>query len=218
MASYIPAKELNKRKDNYTEIKSTCDSISQLKSGSSWAIIGYSRKTEFESLTVIKEGLQWNILLQILPSNEVCYVFVRVEFGKMPGACYLIIWTGEEVSERKRVSVKENDKKILDLFSNYEGVIYASSNGNLNRQITENFKVNRTRHGSLKSSTFKKIQKPLKMTRFERASSMHIKTQNLQTSNFFLSNTEEKCSDPERKVSEQVIQEKLKSGEIIFIG
>ena len=216
MASYIPVKELNKRRDSFTEIKSICDGISHLKSGSSWVIIGYSHKYEFDSLTIFKEGLQWNILLQVLPSDEVCYVFVRVEFGKLPGACYVIIWTGEEVSEDKKLCVKENEKRIVNLFSNYEEVIYAHSQGNLNKQVSEHFKINRTRHGSF--NAFKRMQKPSKKSPLDRSASAYSQTKKNRTSNFFISSPERNGSEPENKESGQVNEGKLKIGEIINIG
>ena len=202
MASYISAKELKRRSESFTKIRSTCDTISQLKSGSSWVIIGYTCNSEFDSLMVLREGSQWNILLQILPSNEVCYVYLRVEFGKMPGACYLIIWTGEEVSEEKKLSAQENGKKIIDLFSNYEEIIYAHSQGNLNKQVAEHFKLNRTRHGSLKSGPLKKPQ------RIPKKEKVQSPTKN-RPANFFLNSTEDDT---------QVNKTKLKSGEIIDIG
>ena len=199
MASFIRVKEIKERNENFMEIEKVCESISELKSGVSWVIIGYTRKCELDSLTVLKEGQQWNILLQILPADQICYVYARVEFGKLPSSCFIIIWTGEQVSEEKRKNADRNEFSVIKLFPKYEYIIYSHSQSNLNKQIADIFTPVRTRHASIRLG--RKSEKHTK-----RHGSVYHKKTSYQTK-FFLNPT----GDAEgSKPGNEVVQEHCK--------
>lgn len=199
MASFIKVNEIKKRNENFVEIDKVCESISELKSGVSWVIIGYTRRCELDSLSVLKEGQQWNVLLQILPSDQICYVYARVEFGKLPSSCFVIIWTGEQVSEEKKGNAERNEFSVIKLFQKYECIIYSHSQGNLNKQIADSFKSTRTRHASIRKG--RKSDKNIK-----RHGSLHHTKSSNQTK-FFLTPTEEA---EESKPENEIIPEQCK--------
>ncbi|KAI6659267.1 hypothetical protein LOD99_14940 [Oopsacas minuta] len=216
MANYIEVDALNRQKENFLAIESLCETISKLQSGTSWIIIGYTNKSDINSLSVLKQGQQWNILLQILPSDHVCYVYARVEFGKFPGSCFLIKWTGEQVTEEKKIHESVHENIIISLFSRYERIIYAHSQGNLNKQVADCFKSTQTRHGSIRSSTT--IRKSGKVPK--RHSSFHH-TRHLAHPTFFLKPTEDNSQlgitrTHEEPIGETAIQ--ILRAKVIVVG
>ena len=200
MASFIRVKEIKKRNENFVEIEKICESISELKSGVSWVIIGYTRRCELDSLSVLKEGQQWNILLQVLPVDQTCYVYARVEFGKLPSSCFIIIWTGEQVSEEKKENVNSNEDSVLKLFPKNECIIYSHSQANLNKQVADSFKSTKTRYGSLRMGrkTERKTDKNMK-----RYGSIHHSKTSYQTKFFLNPNGDAERSKPENEVRQE---------------
>ena len=150
MARFITAKELNWRKSNIEKIIAASEAISQIKLGCGWVLTGYTKGVEFDSLVVLSEGVHWNTLLQTLPPDQICYAYARVEFGKLPGAIYLIIWIGNDVDDQTKLVAEKNEKLLSTLFPTYESIIRARSRASLQSKITGKFMP--IRHGSLRKN------------------------------------------------------------------